>query len=85
MNSRIDTQSILGYRLPRDVEISRVKISSLLTIETLSRLHEQLLDIEIELKNSKDIGKEALLYTSFIKLHKDYKLVNFFKLVSTSL
>jgi len=68
--NRVDSRDILGYKLPIEIERQRVELSSLLSFETLSKVYEELIDIELQLKNTNAITKEVLLYTGLIRLQR---------------
>jgi len=69
-NKSVDSKDILGYRLPVVIERRRVGISSSLSFETLFKISTLVLNMEIELKNSSAINREALLLTGFFDLQK---------------
>ncbi len=63
-----NSQEIIGYKLPRDIEEQRVKIARGLNLDTLFEMFNLLLDVELRIKKSSAHNRELLLYGAFIRL-----------------
>ncbi len=67
LNGKVDSKEILGYKLPKHIEEQRASIAIKIKSNKLLEIYEELLNIEIEIKQSKG-NKETLLYGSLIKI-----------------
>ena len=66
----IDSKEILGYKLPKNIEEQKANLALKIKSQNLLKIFEHLLEIELQLKNSSSMDKEALLYAGFIKLEQ---------------
>ncbi len=64
------TQSVLGYKLPKNLEEQRVRVANRFDIETLSQIFEHLTDGELRLKRAKASTKETTLYSILISMQR---------------
>ena len=69
LNGMVDSKEILGYKLPKWVEDERASLAVRIKSSKLLKIYQELLDLEINLK-TKNGKKEALLYSSLIKIGK---------------
>ena len=63
-----NSEEIIGYRLPRDIEEQRAKIARELDLNTLLEIFNLLLEVELKIKKSSSHNRELLLYGAFIRL-----------------
>ncbi len=63
-----NSEEIIGYKLPRDIEKQRVKIARKLTLNTLLKIFNLLLEVELKMKQTSLHDREPLLYGAFIRL-----------------
>ena len=68
LHGTIDSKAILGYKLPRHIEQQRANLALKIKSQTILKLHEELLGLEIQLKNISSTNKESLLYSTLIRL-----------------
>jgi len=69
-NNRVDSQDILGYRLPKHIENQKVSIANRISSSALLSISQYLIDSELELKESSGVSRETLLYGIFIKIQE---------------
>ncbi len=69
-NNRVDSQDILGYRLPKQIESQKVSIANKISSSALLSISQHLIDSELKLKYSSSISRETLLYGIFIKIQE---------------
>ncbi len=67
INGKVDSKEILGYKLPRNIEQERVSIVNRLNRDKLSRIYQEILELELRLKKSK-LDRESILYSGLVKL-----------------
>ena len=71
IHGNLDTQAVLGFRLPKQIENRYYKLATSITPASISNILEYLLEIEILLKKSPPIQREALIFSTLIELsHK---------------
>jgi len=68
IHGKLDTQAILGFRLPKHIENRYYKLSTNITPIAISNILEYLLKIEILLKKTTPIQREALIFTTLLKI-----------------
>jgi len=68
LNGNIDSQAILGYKLPKYIENQKANLASKVKPSTLLKIFEHLLEVELQIKNTPSINRELLLYGAFIKI-----------------
>jgi len=68
INGFVDSKEILGYKLPKQIEEARFRLSKKLNRDSISKMLEHLQKSELILKTEPKIDKEAILYSSLIKL-----------------
>ena len=66
----IDSKEILGYKLPKNIEDQKVQLAIKVKSQNLLKILEHLLELELQIKTSPSMDKEALLYAGFIKLQQ---------------
>jgi TatD DNase family protein len=66
-DASLDSKEILGYKLPRNIEQERVSIVNRLNRDKLSRIYQEILELELRLKKSK-LDRESILYSGLVKL-----------------
>ncbi len=69
-NNRVDSQDILGYRLPKQIESQKVIIANKISSSALLSISQHLINSELKLKHSSSISRETLLYGIFIKIQE---------------
>ena len=62
-----NSQDIIGYRLPRDIEEQKAKIARELNLNTILKIFNLLLEVELKMKKSSPHNRELLLYGAFIR------------------
>jgi DNA polymerase-3 subunit delta len=70
LHGTIDSKAILGYKLPKNIEEQKASLALRVKSQNLLKIFEHLLAIELQLKSSTSMDKEALLYAGFIKLQQ---------------
>ena len=68
INGYINSSSILGYQLPKNIEERRTKLAMEIKLESILKIYELLLDVELNLKDSQSTNQDLILYSAFIKL-----------------
>ena len=68
LNGNIDSQAILGYKLPKYIENQKANLASKVKPSTLLKIFEHLLEVELQIKNTPSTNRELLLYGAFIKI-----------------
>ncbi len=68
LNGVVNSQDILGYKLPKQIEEQRAMIANRIKSSKLLKAFEHLLQSEIEIKRAQAPQKETLLYAMFIEL-----------------
>ncbi len=63
-----NSQDIIGYRLPRDIEEQKAKIAKELNLNSLFKIFNLLIEVELKIKKSSPHNRELLLYGAFIRL-----------------
>ncbi len=63
-----DSKEILGYKLPRHIEDQKSAIAARIKTATWVKIHEHLLQSELQLKKSRSDYKESELYGILIRL-----------------
>ncbi|MCK5853795.1 MAG: DNA polymerase III subunit delta [Sulfurovaceae bacterium] len=66
----IDSKEILGYKLPKNIEDQKANLALKVKSQNLLKIFEHLLEVELQIKSSSSMDKEALLYAGFIKLQQ---------------
>jgi DNA polymerase-3 subunit delta len=64
----IDTKAILGYRLPKHIEKERIKLANRLTPQSILKIFELLLEVELKIKTTPPTNRDLILYGAFIRL-----------------
>ena len=70
LHGKIDSKEILGYKLPKDIENQKANLALRVKSQTILKIFEHLLEVELQLKSSNSMDKEALIYGAFIKLQQ---------------
>jgi len=70
LNGVIDSKEILGYKLPKHIEEQKANLALKVKSQNLLKIFEHLLELELQLKSSSSMDKEALIYAGFIKLQQ---------------
>ena len=65
-----DSKEILGYKLPKQIEDKKAQLAMRIRPASLLNITEFLLNRELEMKKSNSIGREALLYSTFIEMQR---------------
>jgi DNA polymerase-3 subunit delta len=68
LHGTIDSRAILGYKLPKQIEQQKERLARQLKSDTLLKIFEHLLEVELEIKKSASPMRELLLYGAFIKI-----------------
>ena len=63
-----NSQDIIGYKLPINLEEQRAKIARKLNLNTLFKIFNLLLEAELNIKKTSSHNRELLLYGTFIRL-----------------
>ena len=69
-NNMVNSQDILGYRLPKHIENQKANIAQKISSSALLLISEYLIDSELKLKESSGASRETLLYGIFIKIQE---------------
>ena len=70
INGDVDSNAILGYKLPKPIEEQKAQLALRIKSASLLKIYEHLLDSELLIKKSNNIQKEVLLYGMLIKLQQ---------------
>lgn len=70
LHGNLDSQAILGFKLPKEVENRYYKLATNITAQSISNILEYLLDREILIKKSSPIQREALIFTTLLEIGK---------------
>jgi DNA polymerase-3 subunit delta len=65
-----DSKEILGYKLPKQIEDKKAQLAMRIRPASLLNITEFLLNRELEMKKSNSIGREALLYSTFMEMQR---------------
>ncbi|HHD81789.1 MAG TPA: hypothetical protein ENK82_00455 [Campylobacterales bacterium] len=68
LHGHIDSKAILGYKLPKPIENQKANLALRIKSQTLLKIFDYLLVLELEMKNAPSTNREVLLYGAFIKL-----------------
>jgi len=68
LHGHIDSKAILGYKLPKPIEDQKANLALRIKSNTLLKIFNYLLELELEMKNAPSTNREVLLYGAFIKL-----------------
>jgi len=68
LHQKIDSQAILGYKLPKHVENQKKDLAMRVDHDSLLKIFEHLLEVELEIKKSSSNNQELLIYATFIKI-----------------
>lgn len=68
LNGQVDSQAILGYRLPKPIEEQKASLALRIKSAALLKIFEYLLESEIVMKKAPATQKEVLLYGTLIKI-----------------
>ncbi len=68
LNNSVDSASILGYKLPKQIEEQKAKLAMSVKPSSLLKIFEHLLQSEIEIKKASSTQKEVLIYSILIKI-----------------
>ena len=68
LNGYADSMAILGYKLPKQIEEQKASLVSHISSETLLEIFEYLLEIELIIKSTPNRQKEALIYTTLLRV-----------------
>ena len=66
LHGQVDSKEILGYKLPPKIEAERTRLA--IKIKAYPQIFLELQECEYQLKTSQSIDKEALLFSSLIKI-----------------
>ncbi len=70
LNGRANSQDILGYRLPRQIEEQRATLATRIKLDNWNKIYNHILNSELRLKKDKSQYKEAELYGILIQLQQ---------------
>ena len=65
-----NSKEILGYQLPKFIEQERASLSIRIKYSTFLKIYQELIDLELKIKQGSSINKESLLYGGLIKISK---------------
>ena len=65
-----NSKEILGYQLPKFIEQERAALAVRIKSSTLLKVYQELLDIELQIKQSSSFNKESLLYGAIGKIRQ---------------
>ncbi|HHH18927.1 MAG TPA: hypothetical protein ENK86_00220 [Campylobacterales bacterium] len=68
LHGNIDSKAILGYKLPKPIEQQKANLALRVKSQTILKLYEQLLELELQLKSTPTTNRELLLYGAFVRL-----------------
>ena len=68
INGHVDSASILGYKLPKQIEEQKAQLALRVKSASLLKIYEHLLESELIIKKAHDPQKEVLIYSMLIKL-----------------
>ncbi len=68
IHGTVDSQAILGFRLPKHIEEQRANLATKISSSNLLKIYEHLLISELELKESKPLNRDSLLLGILIKI-----------------
>ena len=68
LNGTVNSQDILGYRLPKQIETQKANIAQKVSSTSLLAISQYLLESELQIKNSSSLNKETLIFGTFIKI-----------------
>jgi len=68
LHGNLDSQAILGFRLPKHIEAQYYRLATKISPKSLSKILQHLLDIDIIVKKSTSIQREALIFTSLFRI-----------------
>lgn len=68
INGSVNSQDILGYKLPKQIEEQKAMLANRIKSSKLLKAFEYVLQCEIQLKSAPSPQKETLLYSMFIEL-----------------
>jgi DNA polymerase-3 subunit delta len=68
LNGRIDSRDILGYKLPKHIENQKANLALRVKSDSILKIFEHLLKVELEMKETSPINRETLLYGALIRL-----------------
>ncbi|KIM04857.1 MAG: DNA polymerase III subunit delta [Sulfurovum sp. AS07-7] len=68
INGTVNSQNILGYKLPKKIEEQKATLANRIRSSKLLKAFEYVLQCELEIKSASAPQKETLLYSMFIEL-----------------
>ncbi|MFK5976404.1 MAG: DNA polymerase III subunit delta [Sulfurovum sp.] len=68
LNNSVDSASILGYKLPKQIEEQKAKLAMSVKSSSLLKIFEHLLESELIIKKAPTTQKEVLIYSMLIKI-----------------
>ncbi|MBD3807322.1 MAG: DNA polymerase III subunit delta [Epsilonproteobacteria bacterium] len=68
INGTVNSQDILGYKLPKQIEEQKATLANRIKSSRLLKAFEHVLQCELEIKSAPAPQKETLLYSMFIEL-----------------
>jgi len=68
INGSVNSQDILGYKLPKQIEEQKASLANRIKSSKLLKAFEYVLQCELEIKSAPAPQKETLLYSMFIEL-----------------
>jgi len=68
LHGYVDSDAILGYKLPKQIEEKKAQLALRVNSASLLKIFEHLLESEIAMKKATTTQKEVLLYSTLIKL-----------------
>lgn len=68
INGTVNSQDILGYKLPKQIEEQKATLANRIKSSKLLKAFEHVLQCELEIKSAPMPQKETLLYSMFIEL-----------------
>jgi DNA polymerase-3 subunit delta len=68
LNGFVDSKAILGYKLPKNIEEKRARLSIKITPKNYNRIFDILFDAELKLKTDSKIDKKSLFIATLLKI-----------------
>ena len=68
LHGYVDSKSILGYKLPKQIEDQKAQLALKVKSASLLKIFEHLLEGELEMKKAPPTQREVLLYSMLIKI-----------------
>jgi DNA polymerase-3 subunit delta len=68
LNGFVDSKAILGYKLPKNIEEKRARLSIKIAPKNYNRIFDILFDAELKLKTDSKIDKKSLFIATLLKI-----------------